>query len=115
MALAQPAANTWDLDAVTTGALEVLRMENDDIDEPAVADYAAEATQLIDVELDKVPVTEPTEPFDAGAVPTLFRSAVRLTVELYQAPPSGDPLAPPDPVAVVRAAIRPWKSRWGVG
>lgn len=114
MALTHPAANLWDLDEITTGALAVLRLENDDVDEQTVAEAAATATQLIDVELDKVPVTVPDEPFDAGAVPALRVAAIRLAVEVYTSPPAGDPLAPPDPVAVVRAVIRPWKSRWGI-
>lgn len=112
--VSQPAANTWDYDAITHAALALLRMENDDIDEELVASAAHEATQLIDVEIDLAPVDIEADPFDAGAVPALFRAAVKLAAELYLSPPTVDPLGAPDPVAAVRAEVSPWKSRWGI-
>lgn len=114
MAISAPAANTWDVEVITLGALEMLRLENEDVDAERVADLAVEATQLIDVELDMAPVEEPTLPFDASAVATLVRAAVKLTVELYLNPPSLDPGVSPDPVAAVRAEVHPWKARWGI-
>lgn len=110
MAVSQPAANTWDLDEVTHAALALLRLETADVDAELVASAAQEATQLIDVELDKYPVedTEESPAFDAGAVPTLANAAAKLAAHLYLNP-SGD-----DPVAVVRSEVAPWRERWGL-
>lgn len=113
MAVAQPAANTWDVPAIVFAACAVLRLENADPDEAVVASAAREATQLIDVELDKHPVDEADPAFDAGGVPTLVRAAAKLTVQLYLNPPGADG-GPADPIESVRGEVSPWRERWGL-
>lgn len=113
MSYLPPAANLWDVDEVAEIAAQVLRVSTEDVDMPLVERCAAAATELIDCEVDMVPVDELEDPFDAGAVPTLVQAAAKLTAHLYLNPAT-DPASPPDPVAVVRAELSPWRARFGV-
>ena len=78
--VAGPAANPWDTDAITSQALEVLRLDPSDMDAVRIATKAAEAVWLIDQQLDMA------EPYaTAAAIPTaIVGAAVTLTVELYK-------------------------------
>lgn len=115
---APPAANTWDVDAIADAARHRLRMNPGDDDWDLVAAEAASAVGSIDQELDRLPedaeADPPVEVFAAGAVPYLFDAAVTLTVSLMQRSDEDAPLDPPDPVAAVRAQVRPAKARWGI-
>lgn len=114
MTVSAPAANVWDLTVIGERAANALRLTEGDDDFPLVALEAAVATSLIDQELDRPPADAeadpPVEAFDASAVPALVAAAVLRTVAAVKG--EADPL---DPVALVRAQVRPWKARWGLG
>lgn len=95
-----PAINVWDLEAITTAALSVLRLRNDDIDEARIRSAATAATELLDHELDAI------DPTDATLVAALGEAAAQVAVALYG--------GVGDPIAAVRPMALPWKRRWGV-
>ena len=72
-----PARLPWDVPAIVTAALDVLRLDPTDDDAGRIADAAQSATELLDSALDYAvaPTTIP------GPVIT---AAVNLTVELYR-------------------------------
>ena len=78
--VAPPATNPWDVAAVASRALAVLRLDPDDADAERVAYAAVAAVVLIDAELDLR-----TAYASADAIPTpVVDAAVTLTVEGYR-------------------------------
>lgn len=112
----------WDVAAITDRVLVVLGLAPDDPLVDVVDDLIPAAGNRINDYLDR-PASDPiTDPVPA----VLEDSLVQVTVELYRrkdAPPSsvegllGATWRPPsiDPLAGVRAAITPYKRRWGFG
>lgn len=99
-AVLPPALNSWDVDAIVTDALAVLRLRNDDIDEARIRRDAVAATELLDAELDR-PAT-----FDTTVWAALEQAAVNVTIAIYD--------GVGDPIAAVRNMALPWKQRWGI-
>ena len=75
-----PASVPWDLEAIITAALDVLRLEPTDDDVDRIDLAARSACELIEQRLDlEVPWTDP-----AAIPPPVTTAAVNLTVELYR-------------------------------
>jgi hypothetical protein len=75
-----PAANPWDVAAVASRALAVLRLDPADVDAERVTEAATSAVALVDAELDL------RTAYASAAVipPTVVEAAVNLTVEGYR-------------------------------
>lgn len=117
--VAAPAVNTWDQAAIVADALAVLRLEATDVDAGRIEADAAEATEQLDAELDRVEV------LDTTLVASLHGAAVDLTVSLYRRKDAGTGMAATytpggtaavdvDPLAKVRLLVLPYKQRWGL-
>jgi hypothetical protein len=114
-----PAANLWDVAAIATKALAVLRLGSGDVDVTRVNDAAVTATAAIDSFLDAVEPLTPTA--------NMIARAVQVTCEEYQRPGiawgvvnawSEDTVAfriSGDPLAGVLIGLLPDKQRWGIG
>jgi len=118
--VAPPAANTWDVAAITAAALAVLRLDAGDVDAARIGDAAEEATLRLDLELDAV------DPIDTTGDPLYEGPAVSLTVALYRdkdaatginasfTPDRFEPVGG-DPTARVRKSLVKLKRRFGCG
>jgi hypothetical protein len=115
----------WDADATTTAALEQLRLEAVDVDAVRVAELVPTAGAAINDYLDVDPYADVIWPGVDPPAP-LADAVVQVVVELYRrkdAPAStADGMmltawrpASFDVLAGVRALIRPYKRRFGVG
>lgn len=108
----------WDVDTVTVAALDVLRLTEDDVDADRIRTLVPDAGQRINQFLD-----QPT-PADV-ILETWTNELVAVVVRLYRAegspPASADDfgLSPgyvsSDPMQQSRAALAPYRRRWGVG
>lgn len=113
-------AHWADIDAITMGALEVLRLDAADPDADRVREAAETAVPLIDEWLDA------ETPYEAPPPPPLQSAAVNLTVELYRRGdvPFGqaggwDSAGPvvtmtAHVLAGVRSQLLPYRKRWGI-
>lgn len=120
VSVAPPAENVWEVPAITEDALHRLRLTDQDVDAEQVAAACDEATEVIDQFLDRV------ETYDTTLVSALHQCAVDLAIDLYRrkdAPftvaasysPEEYVTVDRDPLVKVRALLRPYKQRWGVG
>lgn len=123
---AEPPVQTewWDPDEVAGRVLVVLGLDADDPLADRIDELIPAAGARINDYLDRR--ADDPVPAAPAAPPVLVDSLVQVVVELYRrkdAPPSSvDGLLagawrPPstDPIAGVRAAIAPYKRRWGIG
>ena len=118
--VAPPAENVWDVEAITTAALAVLRLDAADVDAGRIGEAAVEATARIDIELDAL------DPIDTTGNPLYEGPAVSLTVALYRdkdaatgmnvsfTPDRYEPVGG-DPTARVRKSLVKLKKRFGCG
>lgn len=113
-----PAPSIWPIDTLEARVAARLRINPGDEDFDRVTDAVYVAVTLIDVELDREVPDDDEDSFDAGAFPYLVDAAVQLAVERFQAKDASYEGAagidPSDPVATVRAQVRPAKRRWGL-
>ena len=118
--VAPPAVNSWDLPAITATALATLRISDVDPAAELVATRCQEATELIDVHLDRVDV------YDTTVWLSLQGAASDLGVALYRRKDASTGMqvgyspdtafnVGDDPLDLVRGVLRGHKQRWGVG
>ena len=118
--VAPPALNTWDTQVIGDAALAVLRMDSADVDAGRVYAAAAEATAMIDREIDS------PSPIDMMTNAIMVGRAVTLTVAVYRdkdwatgmnvsfTPDRYEPVGG-DPIARVRPSLVKEKVRFGCG
>lgn len=119
-----PARNPWDLDSITSQAMEVLRLEPADPDAERIRTHAFAATDIVDTDLD---LLEPWGTGEGSTIPpAVIAVAVSVTVELYRRKDapfgiveswSADGVVariPSDPLRNHRAVMSRYKRRQGV-
>lgn len=118
--------SSWrDDDQAAADALGVLKLSPTGPDAALMLDYAAEAGDLICLELDRL---DPIPDIEPGVPPPPLRGAHRdVTVTLWRRKDAPDGVVnawstdvipvdiSADPLAGVRARITPFKGGWGVG
>lgn len=112
-----------DLNDIVLGALGVLRLPPDDVDNSRLLLYAAAAVRRIDIYLDP----ETPEEFPYPPPPELLEASITVTIRLFRqkdAPfgvaggwsefDTGPVFIPADVLQGVYSLLRPLKSQWGV-
>ena len=118
--VAPPAANTWDIQAITDAVFAVLRLDPADGDAARIDAAVVEATRRVDLELDAI------DPIDTTGDPLYEGPATSLAVTLYRDKdwatgvnasftPAGLEPVGGDPTARVRASLVKLKKRFGCG
>ena len=108
----------WDATATRDAVLHLLRLTDTDVDVAQIEALIPAAGQMINNELDRV------DPLVAPPPPPLQVELERVVIRLYRAKdvqplaadvgPYWSPTAT-DPLYESRAALRPYRQRWGIG
>ena len=109
----------WDVDEITAAALDVLRLTEADVDAARIRTLVPDGGQRINQFLDQ------TAPPPSPPPETWINELVAVVVRLYRAegspPAAADDFGlsagyvPSDPLQQSRAALHPYRRRFGVG